>query len=150
MFPGFSLDLHTWRRAGWPLKREWCCGRKLNHFTPAVNFPTKVTDEVSKACRNSCAERKWDASFQRLCLQVTVVLSGLLRPYSHNDLPVPWPRRASPPHQRSWSWPRWWTDSPPTQTCRPAPAVASSGIPAPTIEHFPGEEIERTMKGVLH
>lgn len=48
MFPGFSLDLHTWRRAGWPLKREWCCGRKLNHFTPDVNFPTKVTDEVSR------------------------------------------------------------------------------------------------------
>lgn len=61
---------------------------------------------------------------------VMVMLSGLHEQTA--DLPVLWPQWASPPHRRSWSWPRWWTDSPPTRTCRPPPAVASSGIPAPT------------------
>ena len=118
-------------RAGRLIKRQRCCCRKLKHFPPAVSFPPKVTDEVNKACRNSCTRRKWDTNFQHLCLQVTVTPS-------HS--PAPWPQWESPPRRRSWSWPRWWTDSPPTRTCRPAPAVASSGTPAPAGENYPGRK----------
>lgn len=51
---------------------------------------------------------------------------------SHKHVPALWLQWESLPHRRSWSSPRWWTDSPPTQICLPAPVVASSGIPVPT------------------
>ena len=61
--PAFTLQLHSRQRAAGPIKCERRCSRKQEHLTPAVSFPTEVTEEVNEAHGNSFAERKWDASF---------------------------------------------------------------------------------------
>lgn len=116
----------------WLIKHQRCRGRKLEHFTPTVSFPGEVTNGVREACRNSCAEE----TGRQLSLFVSAsesdgVRSARTERNNGGHLPAPWPRWGSPPRRRSWNWPRWWTGSPPTQTCLPAPAAASSGNRAP-------------------